>query len=105
MPGGGINGVWNRSDLTTSGLTSSLFDETNQGMSLSLSNESSTWYPASGLRSSYNGGIDSSGLSGSYWSVTPATLGSYYFGIYYDGAIDPLAQFERASGFSVRCAK
>lgn len=105
VPSGGINGVWSRSDLTTSGLTSSLFDETNKGMSLSLSNESSTWYPASGLRSSFNGGIDSSGLSGCYWSVTPATLGSYYFGIYYDGVIDPLAKFERASGFSIRCTK
>jgi uncharacterized protein (TIGR02145 family) len=98
VPDGGDNGVWN-----VAGFSSTTYDDTNKGISFSISSSSTTWYPASGYRSSDDGALGSLGNSGYYWSVTPLGSSAYilYFGS--NGGVGPAYDYYRARGFSVRC--
>ena len=98
VPDGGGNGIWSKSGLGTP-----LYDGTNGGMSFSISSPSTTWYPASGYRDNFDGGLNNVGFSGSYWSASPINGYAYGLNYYNGGYVDPSSRHGRANGFSVRC--
>ena len=98
VPDGGMNGVWNKA-----GFDDTTYDNTNNGISFSISSPSKTWYPASGYRYSSYGALSWVGNNGYYWSVTPGSLKAYYLRFYDDGFVHPTYNQYRANGFSVRC--
>ena len=98
VPDGGSSGVWN-----TAGFADTSFDSSNEGINFSISSPSTTWYPASGCRSYYDGALGNVGYYGLYWSVTPDSNRAcrLYFSFY--GNVYPTDNNFRACGFSVRC--
>jgi len=65
---------------------------------------STIWYPASGYRNDYDGGLSSVGYDGYYCSASPYDLGAYgLYLYYYYGYVYPSKGGERADGQSVRC--
>ena len=100
VPEGGINGVWDKS-----GFDDTSFDKENRGMSFSISSLSTTWYPASGCRYEYNGGLYEAGYSGYYWSASPGDSGAYYLDFGFDGHVYPSYDYDRSGGHAVRCVK
>ena len=98
VPDGGSIGIWSKA-----GLYDTTYDSTNRGMSFSISSPSTTWYPASGYRSHYDGGLGNVGNSGYYWSASPNSRSAYFLYFYYNGRVS-LSNFnDRAFGISVRC--
>ena len=96
VPDGGSDGVW-----ASAGFSETIF---NSGMSFSISNPSSTWYPASGERYAYLGPLSGVGDDGYYWSVTPYNSSAYCLYLKYGWAgLDEIRN--RASGYAVRCFK
>ena len=61
------------------------------------------WYPASGFRDYGDGGLDSIGSLGNYWSASPSGSRAYYLYFDNDGRVYPLGSRNRAFGRSVRC--
>ena len=98
VPDGGSNGVWK-----TAGFASTSYDSSNEGMSFSISSPSTTWYPASGCRSYYDGALYDVGSSGDYWSVTPYSDYAFYLDVTNFGDVWLTSNNYRANGFSVRC--
>ena len=103
VPDGGSTGVW--SEALGSGKTftdESLYDSTNAGMDFSskFGSASTIWYPASGCRSYYDGGLSYVGSSGSFWSESAEALNFYD-----DGYVDQYFYDRRANGYSVRCVQ
>ena len=100
VPDGGENGVWN-----VAGFSDATCDSANGGLSFSISSPLTTWYPASGNRSSNDGALWSVGSVGAYWSVTPYPYDSYAIIMsFYDiGYVYPMSSSSRANGYSVRC--
>ncbi len=98
VPDGGSNGVWK-----TAGFESTSYDSSNEGINFSISSPSTTWYPASGYRSSNGGVLYNVGISGYYWSVTPDGDYAYSLCFVSGGNVDPASYGSRAYGFSVRC--
>ncbi len=98
VPDGGSNGIWSKSGFGTT-----TYDSTNEGMSFSISSPSTTWYPASGYRYYYDGGLGNVGYYGYYWSASP--FGSSAYGLRFSGFgnVNPSDDYDRANGFSVRC--
>ena len=98
VPDGGSNGVWK-----VTGFSDTTYDDTNEGISFSISSPSTTWYPASGYRYNYDWALYDVGNYGYYWSVTPDSSFAYllYFSNY--GDVYPSSNYYRAHGFSVRC--
>ena len=68
-----------------------------------LSVKVTTWYPASGYRDNFDGGLNNVGFSGSYWSASPINGYAYGLNYYNGGYVDPSSRHGRANGFSVRC--
>ena len=99
VPDGGSNGVWK-----VTGFSDTTYDDTNEGISFSISSPSTTWYPASGYRS-LGGALNYVGSSGYYWSVTPIGYSAYCLDFYDSGDVVPASYYDRARGFSVRCFK
>ena len=103
VPDGGSSGVW-----YTAGFADTSYDSTNEGMNFSgdFGSASTTWYPASGDRSSGGGALLNVGDGGDYWSVTPVSSSAYSLSFSYNGNVYPTSSyFGRANGFSVRCQK
>ncbi|MDD6976700.1 MAG: PL29 family lyase N-terminal domain-containing protein [Bacteroidales bacterium] len=98
VPDGGSNGIWSKAGFGTT-----TYDWTNGGMSFSISSPSTTWYPASGYRDYYDGGLSNVGNSGNYWSASPYGDYAYYLYFNYYGDVLPSYDDYRANGFSVRC--
>ena len=98
VPDGGSNGIWSKAEFDTT-----TYDSTNKGMSFSISSPSTTWYPASGYRYGYDGGLGSVGNIGNFWSASPSSY--YACGLRFDnsGSVIPSNYRYRALGFSVRC--
>ncbi|MBO5676313.1 MAG: hypothetical protein J6S07_08345, partial [Bacteroidaceae bacterium] len=100
VPDGGSNGVWN-----IAGFSSTTYDDTNKGMSFSISSPSTTWYPASGCRYYTDGALGNVGNEGRYWSVTPDSDYAYHLRFSNYGNVYPTYNSPRAYDFSVRCQK
>ena len=98
VPDGGSNGVWN-----VAGFSYTTYDDTNEGISFSISSPSTTWYPASGCRSFVGGALYDVGYDGGYWSVTPDGYHAYDLYFNRNGYVFPTYSYYRAGGFSVRC--
>ena len=96
VPDGGLNGVWDKA-----GFDDTTYDNTNNGISFSISSPSKTWYPASGFYE--EGCLYDVGNMGFYWSAPP-----YYYNnslrIENDGTV-ALLNCYCDYGFSVRCVK
>ena len=91
-------GVWN-----VAGFSNTTYDDTNKGISFSISSPSTTWYPASGYRFSDDGALSNVGRWGYYWSVAPYSSNADTLGFNYYGDVAPTDSNYRAYGFSVRC--
>lgn len=63
------------------------------------------WYPASGNRYSYSGGLNNVGSYGYYWSSSPNSTAYGYSLYFYSGGVNPSSSSNRASGFPVRCVQ
>ncbi|MCI6428948.1 MAG: hypothetical protein MR809_08745, partial [Rikenellaceae bacterium] len=98
VPDGGSNGIWSKA-----GFGNRTYDSTNRGISFSISSPSKTWYPATGCRNSYAGGLDGVGYGGDYWSASPDSNYAYILNFYNDGNVSPSNGSVRAYGYSVRC--
>ena len=110
VPDGGSNGVWSKAfGKSDYWQTSSNWDSTNKGMDFSKTDKKlglsgPIWYPASGLRSGYDGSLDDVGY-GHYWSACPSGFNAYFLYFEYDGSVNPSYGYYRAHGLSVRCLK
>jgi uncharacterized protein (TIGR02145 family) len=62
----------------------------------------SLYLPASGYRNFSNGALVNRGGSGYYWSSTEFVSIAYYL-FFNSGSVNPAGNFDRLSGFSVRC--
>ncbi|MBO5708449.1 MAG: hypothetical protein J6S01_03845, partial [Bacteroidales bacterium] len=91
-------GVWN-----VAGFSNTTYDDTNKGISFSISSPSTTWYPASGYRFSDDGALSNVGRWGYYWSVAPYSSNADTLGFNYYGDVAPTDSNYRAYGFPVRC--
>lgn len=98
VPDGGSNGVWK-----VAGFSDTTYDDTNEGISFSISSPSTTWYPASGYRVSDGGALRNVGYLGHCWSVTPNGSNAYYLRFYRNGHVRPTYSDNRAYGYPVRC--
>ena len=100
VPDGGDNGIWSKA-----GFDDTTYDNTNRGISFSISYPSNTWYPASGYLDFSDGSLRSVTGSGSYWSASPYNRSAYCLYLRYDSSVDPSCHYIRAYGLSVRCVK
>ena len=64
---------------------------------------STIWYPASGYRDRYDGGLGSVGDRGDYWSASPSDYNAYSLFFYSAGFVCSSYDVFRAYGLSVRC--
>ena len=106
VPDGGSNGIWSKALGSPSYFEGALlYDSTNEGMNFSgkFGSDQTIWYPASGYRYYYDGGLANVGDSGYYWSASPSSHNSYSLYFYYNGVVHPSSASTRASGRSVRC--
>lgn len=101
VPDEGENGIWK-----SAGFAHTTFDDTNRGISFSISSPETTWYPASGYLNFDDGVLNISGNYGYYWSVTPYG-DSYAYYLYFNnyGDVSPTNCNLRSFGYSVRCLK
>ena len=82
------------------------YSSTNKGMNFSgkFGSASTIWYPASGERYSYDGGLRGVGSYGHYWSASPGGNNAYLLYLSYYGDVYPSSLYaSRAYGYSVRC--
>ncbi len=98
VPDGRSSGVWSKA-----GFDDTTYDSTNEGISFSLSSPSTTWYPASGYRRNNDGSLRAVGSDGLYWSASPNRDYAYNLLFYDNGGVNPLYDFNRVYGLSVRC--
>ena len=98
VPDGGSNGVWK-----VAGFLDRTYDDTNEGISFSISSPSTTWYPASGYRGSIGGALYDVGNDGRYWSVSPNSYNAYCLYFSSNGSVYRADSSYRAVGYSVRC--
>ena len=98
VPDGGRYGIW-----SMAGFDDTTYDSTNEGISFSISSPSKTWYPASGYRSSSDGGLYSVGSNGFCWSASPNDSDAYTLAFHSSGSVSPSNDRDRAHGLSVRC--
>ena len=106
VPDGGSNGIWSKALGSSSYFEdASLYDSTNKGMNFSgkFGSASTIWYPASGIRSSYGGGLHDVGYGGNYWSASPYGYSAFGLSFNYYGDVSPSNSSGRAYGYSVRC--
>ena len=104
VPDGGDNGVWNKA-----GFAHPTYDESNEGISFSISSPSTTWYPATGSRGT-KGGLETVGVYVNCWSCSPEDSKSRYAHYahclnYYSEVFQPTCSAMRAKCISVRCIK
>ena len=102
-PDGREYGVWYKA-----GFNDTTPDNTNKGISFSISSPSQTWYPFAGCRSSeYVTGVPEYlilvGRYGHYWSASPLTYNVFCLDLDYFGRVDSTSGENRYIGMSVRC--
>ena len=65
---------------------------------------SSLFLPAAGIRSASDGSLNYRGLNGGYWSTMGvSTTNSYSTTFNNSGSLNPMSNYGRSAGFSVRC--
>ena len=99
VPDGGENGVWYKA-----GFDDTTYDNTNNGISFSISSPSKTWYPASGHLGGGDGSLRRVGNRGYYWSASPKNSFAYYL-LFNPDFVSWATDQYRAVGQSVRCIK
>ena len=104
VPDGDDNGVWSKA-LGSSSYFDHTYSSTNKGMNFSgkFGSASTIWYPASGYRYDYDGGLYDVGDIGCYWSASPKNLNAYRLSFIDYGSVYPSSYYYRAYGRSVRC--
>ena len=102
VPGCGAPTVW-----SSAGFKGTTYDSANMGISFSINSPSTTWYPASGLRSLNDGGLSFAGVIGGYWSASPNVYSYNVLNLYFNNTdyVDPAVSDWRAYGRSVRCVQ
>ena len=108
VPDGGDNGIWSKALGSSSSFTqSSLYDSTNEGMNFSgkFGSASTIWYPASGCRGDYDGGLYGVGGGGLCWSASLHGNGACSLYFNGNGRVLPSSDDNRALGQAVRCVK
>ena len=104
VPDGGDYGVWSRA-LGSSSYYFDTYDSSREGINFSgkFGSASTIWYPASGYRNFSDGSLSNVGSLGACWSCAPDSYKA--FGLYFgnNGGVDPLRNYYRAFGRSVRC--
>lgn len=100
VPDGGTNSIWK-----VAGFTHTLYDDSNEGIKLNISNSSVTWYPACGSIGGGSGTLDSVGYGAECWSVAPLKNYAYVFAYNDRGYVYPSDNRGRSGGYSVRCYK
>lgn len=106
VPDGGSNGVWSKAlGLSSYFYDESLYNSTNLGMNFSgkFGADQTIWYPASGSRDGYGGGLYDVGDYGRYWSASPDGNHAYRLRFDFDGYVSPSGDGYHAYGYSVRC--
>lgn len=109
VPDGKIDGVWSKA-LRSSSDFDHTYISSYKGMDFSgkFGSASTIWYPASGYRSIFDGGLNDVGDLGDYWSASPYNYSAYSYSAYslhfiYIGYVNPSFYGNRVSGQSVRC--
>ncbi len=105
------DGVWSKA-FGTSGSYQS-FDSTNKGFNfgksdtnISLTDESTCWYPAAGYLYFYDGSLNNVGSIGNYWSCSSNSNSSNVYNLYLqDVTFSNSFQNSKGNGLSVRCLK
>lgn len=106
VPDGGNNGIWSKALGSSSVFHDSLlYDITNEGMNFSgkFGSASTIWYPASGCRKNYDGGLSDVGYDGYYCSASPYSYYAYVLSFHSYGYVNLSDDYYRAGGKSVRC--
>ena len=105
VPDGGSNGIWSNALGSSSIFVGYPYDSTNEGMNFSrkFGADQIIWYPTSGYREGLDGGLDTVGSSGRYWSASPDDDCASYLYFNYNGFVSPSDSDGRAHGLSVRC--
>ena len=106
VPDGGENGVWAKA-IGSSSIFDYAYNSTDEGYNFSgkFGSASIIWYPASGFRESYGLGLQFVSNYSDYWSASPCDYYAYLLFVTYMGGVNPLDNFYRALGSSVRCIK
>ena len=106
VPDGGENGVWAKA-IGSSSIFDYAYNSTDEGYNFSgkFGSASIIWYPASGFRESYGLGLQFVSNYGDYWSASPCDYYAYLLFFNYGGGVNPLDNYYRALGNSVRCIK
>ena len=104
VPDGGDDGVWSKA-LGSSSHYEGTYNSTNKGMNFSgkFGSASTIWYPASGYRDYYVGGLYYVGSHGYCWSASPDGYDAYCLDFSRNGDVFPSNYNGRAGGRSVRC--
>ncbi len=108
VPDGGNNGVWSKALGSSDYIEGYPYDSTNEGMNFSgkFGSASIIWYPASGERSSTNGGLIHVDSSGYCWSASPYDYYAYSLSFSRAfGYVYPSYDHFRGYGRSVRCVQ
>ena len=84
-----------------------IYDSTNEGMNFSgkFGSASTIWYPASGCRGDYDGGLYGVGGGGLCWSASLHGNGACSLYFNGNGRVLPSSDDNRALGQAVRCVK
>ena len=99
VPDGGENGVWDKA-----GFDDTTYDNTNNGISFSISSPSKTWYPASGYLAGGDGSLRGVAGRGYYWSASPKNSFAYCL-LFLPSDVYLATDEYRKVGQSVRCVK
>ncbi len=97
VPDGDVWDQLNFSDVT--------FDNVNYGLELQVNSNESSWYPATGNRTSASEFPFGVGTQGGYWSNGTTGDNAYFFFFARNGSILPMNDCARSRGLSIRCLK
>ena len=107
VPDGGEYGVWSKA-VGSDYIQYPPYDSTNEGMNFSgeFGSDQTIWYPASGFRDSFDGGLYGVGYCGLYCSASPINEDVDELRFYGDGrGVSPTFNYSRARGYSIRCVQ
>ena len=107
VPDGGKNGFWATALGTpVNAWNNDIMKWTNSGVTWTLSDETTAWYPAVGCRL-YSSGFNHVGSHGYYWSASsdPSNSDQAYYVDFSDSIVYPASDLYLSYGCSVRCVR